>query len=76
MDVGDQHVIDSEVGEGEGQRRELRVGRTGQGGRVYGTFPNLALDSNDDVGRGGHLILTLSVDQMFADLLHWFWDTH
>lgn len=42
------------------------------GGRVYGTFPNVALESNDDVGRGGRLVPTMSVDEMFADMLRWF----
>lgn len=42
------------------------------GGRMYGTFPSVALDSNDDVGRGGRLIPTMSVDEMFADILRWF----
>jgi uncharacterized protein (DUF1501 family) len=43
-----------------------------QGGSVLGTFPDLALESNDDVGYGGRLIPTLSVDQLFAELLRWF----
>ncbi|GEP45425.1 DUF1501 domain-containing protein [Brevifollis gellanilyticus] len=43
-----------------------------QGGRIYGTFPNLALESNDDTGYGGRLIPTTSVDQFFAELLRWF----
>lgn len=42
------------------------------GGRMYGTFPSVALESNDDVGRGGRLIPTMSVDEMFADMLRWF----
>jgi uncharacterized protein (DUF1501 family) len=42
------------------------------GGRIYGTFPDIALDSNDDVGRGGRLIPTMSADEMFADMLRWF----
>lgn len=43
-----------------------------QGGRVYGTFPDLALESGSDTGYGGRLIPTLSVDQYFAELLRWF----
>ncbi|MGB0582310.1 MAG: DUF1501 domain-containing protein [Limisphaerales bacterium] len=43
-----------------------------QGGRLYGTFPSVALDSNDDVGRGGRLVPSMSVDEMFADILRWF----
>ena len=43
-----------------------------QGGQVLGTFPDLALDSNDDVGYGGRLIPTTSVDHLFAEMLRWF----
>jgi uncharacterized protein (DUF1501 family) len=43
-----------------------------QGGRVYGTFPDLTLDSNDDVGYGGRMLPTTSVDQFFAEMLRWF----
>jgi uncharacterized protein (DUF1501 family) len=43
-----------------------------QGGRVVGSFPNLALESNDDVGYGGRLCPTTSVDQHFAEMLRWF----
>lgn len=43
-----------------------------QGGRVFGTFPDLALESSDDTGYGGRLIPTTSVDSYFAELLRWF----
>ncbi len=42
------------------------------GGKILGKFPSLALDSTDDVGRGGRIIPTTSVDQLFAELLLWF----
>ncbi|MEM9081488.1 MAG: DUF1501 domain-containing protein [Verrucomicrobiota bacterium] len=42
------------------------------GGQVKGTYPNLALDGPDDVGRGGRLLPTTSVDEFFAELLLWF----
>lgn len=42
------------------------------GGKIYGAFPNLALDSADDVGLGGRLLPTTSVDQFFAEMLRWF----
>ena len=42
------------------------------GGKIYGTFPDLTLDSNADVGYGGRLLPTTSVDQLFAELLRWF----
>jgi uncharacterized protein (DUF1501 family) len=50
----------------------LIMGGHVQGGRIYGTFPDLALESNDDTGYGGRLIPTTSVDQFIAELLRWF----
>ena len=41
------------------------------GGRVYGTYPSLALDSDLDVGRGS-LIPQISTDEYFAELAQWF----
>lgn len=48
------------------------MGAPVDGGKMYGAFPDLALESADDAGRGGRLIPTLSVDEMFGDLLRWF----
>ena len=42
------------------------------GGKILGRFPSLALDSPDDVGRGGRILPTLSVDSLVAELLLWF----
>lgn len=42
------------------------------GGRVYGQFPSLALDGPDDIGRGGLLVPTTSVDELYAEILQWF----
>jgi uncharacterized protein (DUF1501 family) len=50
----------------------LVMGGPVQGGRVLGSFPDLALEGNDDVGYGGRLIPTTSVDKFFAELLRWF----
>ena len=50
----------------------LIMGGPVQGGRIYGTFPDLTLDSNADVGYGGRLLPTTSVDQLFCEMLRWF----
>ena len=42
------------------------------GGQVLGQYPSLALDSSDDVGRGGRILPTTSVDSLVAELLLWF----
>lgn len=42
------------------------------GGRVAGSFPDLTLDSNDDVGYGGRLLPSTSVDAFFCEMLRWF----
>ena len=42
------------------------------GGKLFGTFPDLALDGPDDVGHGGRLLPSLPVDLLFAELLRWF----
>jgi len=51
---------------------QIVMGGPVQGGRICGTFPDLALDSNDDVGYGGRMLPSTSVDQFFAELLRWF----
>ena len=42
-----------------------------QGGKVYGDYPDLTLNSNLELG-GGVLIPTLSSDEYFAELALWF----
>ena len=42
------------------------------GGKIYGTYPDLALDGPDDVGRGGRLLPSTAADLYFAELLRWF----
>ena len=42
------------------------------GGKIFGTYPNLALDGPDDVGYGGRLLPTTSADVYFAEMLRWF----
>ena len=41
-------------------------------GKIFGRFPSLALDSEDDIGRGGRLLPDRGCDEYFADLLRWF----
>jgi uncharacterized protein (DUF1501 family) len=50
----------------------LVMGGPVQGGRVYGTFPDLTLESPDDTGYGGRMIPTTSVDSFFGEMLRWF----
>ncbi len=42
------------------------------GGKVFGTYPDLTIDGPDDVGYGGRLLPTTSADLYFAELLRWF----
>ena len=49
----------------------LVMGGAVKGGLIYGNYPNLALDSELDVGNGV-LIPTLSTDAYFAELAQWF----
>jgi uncharacterized protein (DUF1501 family) len=50
---------------------QMVVGDAIQGQDLYGTYPDLALNSNDDVG-GGRMIPTTSADQYAATLARWF----
>lgn len=49
----------------------LVMGGAVKGKEIYGTFPDLAIGSNLDVGRG-RLIPTTSTDQYFLELAKWF----
>ncbi len=51
---------------------QMVMGGPVNGGQVYGTFPDLLLDGSDDVGRGGRLLPTTPIDNLFGELLHWF----
>lgn len=42
------------------------------GGQIFGDTPSLELDSDFELGGGGIILPTLSVDQYFAELALWF----
>lgn len=42
------------------------------GGKIFGTYPDLTLDGPDDVGHGGRLLPSTPVDLYFAEMLRWF----
>lgn len=50
---------------------QVVIGDAVQGRQIFGTYPDLALDSADDVG-GGRIIPTTSADQYAATLARWF----
>lgn len=50
---------------------QIIMGGAVKGGHIYGTMPNLAINSNDDIGEG-RIIPTLSMDQYGATLANWF----
>lgn len=47
------------------------MGGSVNGGQIYGDYPSLALDGNDDVGEA-ILLPTTSTDEYFAELSKWF----
>ena len=51
---------------------QMVMGGPVDGGQVTGNYPSLAIDGPDDIGRGGRLLPTTSVDEFFAELLLWF----
>jgi len=42
------------------------------GGQIYGEYPSLELDSDFELGGGGIMLPTRSVDEYFAELALWF----
>ncbi|MEM7790779.1 MAG: DUF1501 domain-containing protein [Verrucomicrobiota bacterium] len=50
---------------------QMVMGGAVRGGQFFGTYPNLDLGNNLDVGRG-RLIPTMSTDEYYAELALWF----
>ncbi|MGJ8676602.1 MAG: DUF1501 domain-containing protein [Akkermansiaceae bacterium] len=50
---------------------QIIMGGPVSGGKVFGSYPDIALDTVTDVGRGRQLPTT-SVDELNASLAHWF----
>ncbi|MGC6455153.1 MAG: DUF1501 domain-containing protein [Coraliomargaritaceae bacterium] len=42
------------------------------GGKIYGTFPDLSIGGPDDVGFGGRILPTTSVDKFYEEMSLWF----
>ena len=50
---------------------QMVVGGNVDGGKIFGTMPELVIGSNDDIGEG-RIIPTTSVDQYAATLARWY----
>ncbi|MEM9079909.1 MAG: DUF1501 domain-containing protein [Verrucomicrobiota bacterium] len=42
------------------------------GGKIFGTFPDLTLNGSDDLGNGGRILPTTSTDKFFEEMATWF----
>lgn len=42
------------------------------GGKIFGSFPDLSIDGPDDVGFGGRILPTTSVDKFYEEMSLWF----
>jgi uncharacterized protein (DUF1501 family) len=49
----------------------LLMGGPVDGGKLFGTYPSLAVDGPDDVGNG-IILPTISTDEFFTEMLQWF----
>ncbi|MGJ8677540.1 MAG: DUF1501 domain-containing protein [Akkermansiaceae bacterium] len=50
---------------------QIIMGGPVSGGKVFGTYPDIAFDTSTDIGRGRQLPTT-SVDELHASLAYWF----
>jgi len=48
------------------------MGEPVDGGKVYGTFPDLTLGGDDDVDTDGRFLPSMPVDHLIAELARWF----
>jgi uncharacterized protein (DUF1501 family) len=51
---------------------QIVMGGPVSGGVIRGSYPSLAIDGPDDVGRGGRIFPKLSADEYFCEMLRWF----
>ena len=51
---------------------QIVMGGPVSGGVIRGTYPSLAIDGPDDIGRGGRIYPKLSADEYFCEMLRWF----
>jgi uncharacterized protein (DUF1501 family) len=51
---------------------QIVMGGPVTGGVIRGTYPSLAIDGPDDIGRGGRIYPKLSADEYFCEMLRWF----
>ena len=42
------------------------------GGKIFGSFPNIAEGSSDNAGPSGRMIPTTSIDKFFEEMAQWF----
>jgi uncharacterized protein (DUF1501 family) len=51
---------------------QMVLGGPVDGGKFFGTWPSLVIGGPQDVGLGGRLLPTTSIDEMYYGLLRWF----
>ena len=51
---------------------QIVMGGPVKGGHIFGSYPSLALNSVDDIGRGGRILPSTPVDGFIAETLKWF----